>query len=737
MNDELEKDALNEVFEEMALSDGDDVFDTEDGHDIFGDIVNQEGHSDLSEFADDGGFEGVPGFEDNPFGELFEQELGEEIPEVGFSWFPVFWSVVLLGAIAAFLFNANRIGTEQRHLASIRNSALQVDSDVQDITYQSLLAFNGKEEAFDQLQSLRKQINENLPGLDVSNAQRSGFVLSAEGSVNLNQINADWEQLGLQVDLLAGNRGVINSTLDQVMAVNELTPVLLDQTDVLVDRLIENEASLKLINVGSRQRFLSQRIKASANEFAMGAPGWQEAASQFEEDVKLFGEVNNDIRSMGGIAIASDVAAIDNSYKNLLSSAESVIGNVEDYVTIRNAATMIDSLSTKLQTQTAGFIQNLTPEFGKPGWLKKLPWILAGIGILGLVGLIGSLVSQSRKREQTNNLRTRRAEDAVIKLLDEMGDLAQGDLRVEAAVTNEVTGAIADSVNFAIGEMRILVNGIKSASNEMSATTEDSEQLIAQLLTSNDAQSEEILTSAQEIENMSETMSQMSESALQSSDRARVATEAAKKGAAAVHNTIVGMNTTRNQIQDTAKRLKRLGESSQQINEIVNLIQDVTEQTNVLSLNASIQAAMAGEAGRGFAVVAEEVQRLADRSARASSEISELVKNIQQDANNAISSMETTTEEVITGATMADEAGQALDEIESISQELYQVIETVASGATRESKAAATVTERMNTLKEATEQSDLSVSQVAVALGNIRDVVGKLDKSVAGFQLPD
>ena len=317
-----------------------------------------------------------------------------------------------------------------------------------------------------------------------------------------------------------------------------------------------------------------------------------------------------------------------------------------------------------------------------------------------------------------------------------MGDLAQGDLTVEAEVTNEVTGAIADSVNFAIGEMRILVKGIISASNEMANVTEDSEELIAQLLTSNDTQSEEILSAAQEIENMSGTMNRMSQSALSSSTRAKETAESAKKGATAVRNTILGMNTSRNQIQDTSKRLKRLGESSQQINEIVNLIKDVTEQTNVLSLNASIQAAMAGEAGRGFAVVAEEVQRLADRSARASSEITDLVKTIQQDANSAIASMETTTQEVIAGATMADEAGQALDEIEKISQNLYEAIERVASEATEESNVANRISQRMNTLKSATEESDLSVSQVAAAIGQIRDVAGKLDKSVAGFRLP-
>ncbi len=735
-NDQLEQEALTKVFAEIADSDDDGKYEVEGGSNIFAELIDPDGMTELADFAMENDDEEIPGFDVNPFGDLFDHGNEEEIPEVGFGWLPVFWVVILLGSMVAVLLNVNRTASEQQKLATIRNTALQIGSDVQDITYQALLASNGSDEAFDRLQSLRTRVDENINKLDIAEAVRAGFVLSAEGSANLSQMNADWEQLGHQVDLLAKNRGVISSTLDQVTAVNELTPVLSSQTDVLVNRLIENEASLKLINVGSRQRFLSQRIKASANEFAMGAPGWQGAVSQFEQDVKLFGDVNDDIRTMGGVSIVPDLVAIDGSYKNLVSSAESIIGNVTDYATIRDAAIQIDSFAGRLQADATGLIESLNQDFGKPDWYRNLSWILGGIGALGLVGLIWSLLSHNRKRERANVLRTKRSEDAVIKLLDEMGDLAQGDLRVEAAVTNEITGAIADSVNFAIGEMRILVNGIKSASNEVSSTTEDTEQLIAQLLTSSDAQSEEILNSAQEIEKMSGTMNRMSESALQSSDRARVATEAAKKGATAVQNTILGMNTTRNQIQDTAKRLKRLGESSQQINEIVNLIQDVTEQTNVLSLNASIQAAMAGEAGRGFAVVAEEVQRLADRSARASGEITDLVKNIQQDANNAISSMETTTEEVVTGATMADEAGQALDEIEKISKELYDVIETMASGATEESRAATTVSERMNTLKEATEQSDLSVSQVASALGNIRGVVGKLDKSVAGFQLP-
>ena len=762
MNDKTEKETLNEIFEELQEMEESDLI--EANNDFVADHESDElNELEKSLFEPEGQDENLPdtdndekafeqmmagaaamGLEEeyaggeNPMEDLFDGELDEEIPPVGFNWQAVVFGVLLVVSSAAFLFNYYR-GLEIETVGNqISNTVLSIELDNKDIAYQTLRLVNGEPDAFEKLTSLRRQVDGQVSEMNASVIDPNAAKAIPDVDVLASTVSRKWLELASQVDLILGNRSVIDNTMEQVKMVNEVTPKLLSESDKIVNKLIQNEASLKLINVGGEQRFLTQRIKASANQFAMGSAGWEQAAEQFAKDVIQFGEVNNDIRTMSGDAVASNLGVIDSSYQMLVSSADSIIGNVGQYSTVLGAADQIKTLSEELQDASSGLMDVV--DDGQSASNKELtdyiPELLLAIGFISLLGLIWSLLRHTSKQEHISNLRTKRSEDAVIKLLDEMGDLAQGDLTVEAQVTNEVTGAIADSVNFAIGEMRILVNGIKTASNDVSVTTEDSEEMIAQLLTSNDAQSEEILNAAQEIEEMSLTMERMSGSALQSSERARVTAESAKKGASAVRNTILGMNSTRNQIQDTAKRLKRLGESSQQINEIVNLIQDVTEQTNVLSLNASIQAAMAGEAGRGFAVVAEEVQRLADRSARASSEITELVKNIQQDANNAISSMETTTEEVITGAKMADEAGQALDEIERISQELYDAIERVASEATEESTVAKTVSSRMNNLKSATEQADLSVSQVAAALGQVRDVVDRLNQSVAGFQLP-
>ncbi|MBX2868508.1 MAG: methyl-accepting chemotaxis protein [Acidiferrobacterales bacterium] len=762
MNDKTEKEALNEIFEELQEMEESELFEAKNdmGAAVEGDELNElekslfepEGQDENLPYteSDEKAFEEMmagaaamgldDGFEDgeNPMDDLFDGELDEEIPPVGFNWQAVVFGIVLIVSSAAFLLNYYR-GLEVESVGSqISNNVLSIELDNKDIAYQTLRLVNGEPDAFEKLTTLRRRVDGQVSVMNSSVLDPNAPEAIEDVGVLASTISKKWIELGSQVDLILGNRSVIDNTMEQVKMVNEVTPKLLTESDKIVNKLIQNEASLKLINVGGEQRFLTQRIKASANQFAMGSAGWEEAAEQFAKDVIQFGQVNNDIRTMSGDAVASNLGTIDSSYQMLVSSADSIIGNVGQYSTVLGAADEIKGLSEELQEATGDLLGVVDDghSVSDKELTDYIPELLIAIAFFSLLGLIWSLIRHTSKQEHISNLRTKRSEDAVIKLLDEMGDLAQGDLTVEAQVTNEVTGAIADSVNFAIGEMRILVNGIKTASNDVSVTTEDSEEMIATLLTSNDAQSEEILNAAQEIEEMSLTMERMSGSALQSSERARVTAESAKKGASAVRNTILGMNSTRNQIQDTAKRLKRLGESSQQINEIVNLIQDVTEQTNVLSLNASIQAAMAGEAGRGFAVVAEEVQRLADRSARASSEITELVKNIQQDANNAISSMETTTEEVITGAKMADEAGQALDEIERISQELYDAIERVASEATEESTVAKTVSSRMNNLKSATEQADLSVSQVAAALGQVRDVVDRLNQSVAGFQLP-
>ena len=293
-------------------------------------------------------------------------------------------------------------------------------------------------------------------------------------------------------------------------------------------------------------------------------------------------------------------------------------------------------------------------------------FVAGGLSMLFLFLLARKLVTDAKQRESEAAERARasaetnqQTQDSILKLLDEMGSLADGDLTIQPEVTEQVTGAIADSVNFAVKEMRNLVTRIKTAAQQVAVASEHSRQTATELTEAALRQAAQITETTERVQAMARSMEDMSKSAERSAEEAQKSVTTAKRGSQAVQDTIRGMDQMREQIQETAKRIKRLGESSQQIGEIVELINDIAEQTNILSLNAAIQAAMAGEAGRGFAVVADEVQRLAERSAEATKQIGELVKTIQADTNEAVSSMEQATHGVVQTTKLADTAGQA------------------------------------------------------------------------------
>ena len=347
-----------------------------------------------------------------------------------------------------------------------------------------------------------------------------------------------------------------------------------------------------------------------------------------------------------------------------------------------------------------------------------------------------ALVSDARSRAEESARQNRETQDAILKLLDEMGSLADGDLTIEAEVTDQITGAIADSVNFAVKEMRDLVVRINDASHRVAAESEATASNARELSRASANQADEITNTTERVQTMARSMQEMSSEARRSAEVARSSVDVAKRGAQAVRDTIRGMDGMREQIQETSKRIKRLGESSQQIGDIVSLIDDIAEQTNILSLNAAIQADMAGEAGRGFAVVADEVQRLAERSAEATRQIADLVKNIQSDTNEAVTSMEQATQGVVDGTRLADAAGQALGEIESVSQQLSDLIGGMAEAAQRQSQAATEVSGHMNSIRNVTSETSRDAQTTAESIGKLSSLAHELQDSVAGFKLP-
>jgi twitching motility protein PilJ len=339
-----------------------------------------------------------------------------------------------------------------------------------------------------------------------------------------------------------------------------------------------------------------------------------------------------------------------------------------------------------------------------------------------------------RQREAAEHERNL-TQQAILRLMNEMGDLADGDLTARATVTEDITGAIADSVNYTVEELSVLVRRINDAASRVTAATESAQHTSSELLAASERQTREIEEAGATVQRMAASMTESSARALQSAHVARRSRDAAQQGTGAVENTIKGMHGIREQIQETSKRIKRLGESSQEIGEIVELISDITEQTNVLALNAAIQAASAGEAGRGFTVVAEEVQRLAERSAEATKQIAAIVKTIQTDTKDAVAAMEAATRDVVAGARLSDAAGQALAEIDTVSAETAQLIERISADIEQQAATAARVAVTMKDILAITEQTRRGTQQTAVSIGQLADLAVELKGSVSGFKV--
>ncbi len=385
-----------------------------------------------------------------------------------------------------------------------------------------------------------------------------------------------------------------------------------------------------------------------------------------------------------------------------------------------------------------GVARQAAEKYKQEGKANLLLALASAFAIVALILLIVVAVRQIKRAKQSfldvekTNLNN---QEAILHLLDEMGDLADGDLTVTAQVSENITGAIADSINYTIASLRDLVSEIIRATKQVTSATEQAQVTSVSLLSAAEQQSSQIVETTDAVSNMTRSILQVSSNAGQASDVAQRSLQAATEGSQAVQNTISGMNEIRSQIQETSKRIKRLGESSQEISEIVELISDITEQTNILALNAAIQAASAGEAGRGFTVVAEEVQRLAERSSEATKQISAIVKTIQTDTNSAVVAMEKSTEGVVEGARLSDAAGKALTEIETVSNDLARLIRSISSATVAQTEVASVVTRNMQQIQSITSQTTDGTKLTAESVGQLNRLAEELRDSVAGFKL--
>jgi len=326
---------------------------------------------------------------------------------------------------------------------------------------------------------------------------------------------------------------------------------------------------------------------------------------------------------------------------------------------------------------------------------------------------------------------------AVMNLLEEISGLADGDLTVRAEVTEDFTGAIADSFNDMAEELSRVVKNVKSATLQLSTTSHEVAVSTGSLADTSETQAVQVSDAIAAINAITASIQQVAESAAQSTQVSEQASKNAGDGAEAVRNTNAAMDAIREHVQETARTIKRLGESSQEIGNIVQLINDIADRTSILALNASIQAAMAGDAGRGFAVVAEEVQRLAERSTNATQQIDTLIKNIQGEINEAGTSMEESIERVVEGSKLADNAYTRLQEIETVSNRLAELIQSISTSSKEQAKTSDEIAKTMAEVGEISTHTSSASRQTALSMQNLAETSEQLRVSVEAFRLED
>ncbi len=488
-----------------------------------------------------------------------------------------------------------------------------------------------------------------------------------------------------------------------------------------------------------------QRLQQSLDTLAAAAGNPLPAAQLATESLEYLNRVLRGLAGEDtsfGIARASTPAALER-----LKTARALFNEIDDRAraAISSAQALVPlQAASRQMTAAAQELVNRAPAAATPaeggGFLSRgLPLLLLTAAFAAVLGggLIYLSTANIRRAAEAQAKQNQRNQDAILRLLDELSSLADGDLTVQATVTEDITGAIADSINYAIEALRELVTTINDSAIKLDAASKQTQALSGHLAKASSAQSRQIASATESIAEMAASTEEVSGNAERAADVARHSVDVAGKGGHAVRRTIDGMNAIRETIQETSKRIKRLGESSQEIGNIVELINDIAEQTNILALNASIQASMAGESGRGFAVVADEVQRLAERAANATKQIEVLVRTIQTDTNEAVVSMERSTTDVVGGALLAENAGAALEEIEQVSNQIASLVQNISASSRGQASAAANVSRNMQVLREISSQTADSTSATSQAIGKLAELAAQLRKSVSGFRLPN
>ncbi len=628
-------------------------------------------------------------------------------------------------------------------------------------------AIQGNPKAFDQLEDSRKEFNTDLTVLSKGGYYQGRDIDApkAELAPILKDTRKVWTSSDKAAETILKLKKELTGFGATLQKLNALSPTLLELTEQISTLKAQGGASPREISAAGQLVMLTQRLGRSANEFLTSEGVNPETAFLLGKDTNTFRDITEGFLKGSDVLrlmATKDQDTIDKLtelqtvFAEYQQSVASILGNLQNFIAAKQSEQLIFTENEALKDRLTKLQKTYRGQEDAFNWTFWAMMASALLALISAAGIALVLLQDSRNRTREADLRREAAEAqrlqaqhqeeeakaandqnqaAILRLMNELQEVADGDLTVQATVSEDITGAIADSLNYTVEELRGLVGRVTNTAEQVTSASNQAQNISTELLAASQKQSREIQETGQAVLEMAVQITDVSKSANESAEVARQSVTAAEQGSKAVENAIKGMNEIREQIQETSKRIKRLGESSQEIGEITELISDITEQTNVLALNAAIQAASAGEAGRGFSVVAEEVQRLAERSGEATKQIGALVRTIQTDTHDAVAAMEKSTQGVVEGAKLSDAAGAALSDIRRVSNQLAELIQGISSATEQQATSANGVAQNIQNILTVTEQTQEGTQQTAHSIRELSKLAEELKNSVSRFRV--